>query len=374
MSIKSWPFLYKMSSTGKEQQWGIKVFPSPKRNDLDQPEAEILVEHGRVGGKLQLSVVRVAEGKNLGRANETSPWDQAVSEAEAKWKKQLDKGYATSHGGAEMDLKPMLAHDYQKHKEKVDYYEAFVQPKLDGVRCLAYRESATNVRLISRQGKDFTGLNHLREDLKGVLEIGQVFDGELYVHGRPFQEIISLVKKAQEGSKELQYHVYDLVSPEPFPQRTRSLYQAIGQFNVGRIRYVTTSRCMSPQELEDWHRDYVQLGYEGVMLRWGNEPYKSGYRSGHLLKVKAFLEEEFDIVKVVDGKGKFEGRAIFQCRTEAGAQFEAVPRGSDGLRREYYERREELRGKRLTVRFFEWTTSSPPVPRFPVAIGVRDYE
>jgi hypothetical protein len=86
------------------------------------------------------------------------------------------------------------------------------------------------------------------------------------------------------------------------------------------------------------------------------------------------MDEEFEIVGVKEGEGKFEGLAIFRCKTAQGAEFDATPKGTDAERRAYYEQRAELVGKHLTVRFFEWTSSEPPVPRFPIGIAVRDYE
>jgi hypothetical protein len=171
-----WPTLYKTASKGKEQQWDICVVP------LHGERGDIVVEHGQVGGKIQVAIVTVEKGKNLGKKNATTGKEQAVLEAQAKWLKQQDKGYSVERGGGSMELKPMLAHKYEDVKDIV--FPAHIQPKLDGCRCLAYRESEDVVRLISRQGKDFgKWLGHIREALKHMMKVGDVFDGELYVHG-----------------------------------------------------------------------------------------------------------------------------------------------------------------------------------------------
>jgi ATP-dependent DNA ligase len=378
-----WPKLFKTTSKGGEQEWTIAV------QDCGDNTADIITVHGKVGGKMQEARVHVAQGKNLGKKNATTALQQALAEAEAKHKKQLDKGYAAERGGSSMELKPMLAHKYEDDKDKVVFSPAFIQPKLDGIRCLAHRVSEYDIRLISRQGKSLNhdGLNHILMVLRTYMRDGDVWDGELYVHGVSFQSIASWTKKAQDDSQKLQYHVYDLVLPKPFEERYDLLCDRLlandvpvhlweDQDEVHRppVRLVPTQVISSHEDVQSHHEVLVAKGYEGVMLRWGEEPYKSGYRSHSLLKVKAFQDQEFDIIDVVQGKGKFEGRAIFVCRTNKGDTFEAVPKGRDELRQRYFTEREKLIGKMLSVRFFEWTAGDNPVPRFPIAISVRDYE
>jgi ATP-dependent DNA ligase len=141
-----------------------------------------------------------------------------------------------------------------------------------------------------------------------------------------------------------------------------------------KVKMVYTGRVLSHTEAVDAHNAWVASKYEGIILRHSGCTYKVGYRSQELLKLKASIDEEFEIVGVKEGEGKFEGLGIFQCKTAAGAAFDATPRGTDAERREFWENRASYVGKQLTVRFFEWTSSEPPVPRFPVGISVRDYE
>ena len=359
--LRTWPRLFKTGSKGAEQQWDISVLG----NDSG---ASIAVEHGQAGGKIQTAVTRITEGKNKGRKNETSPLQQACLEAQAKWLKQKDKGYSEERGGASMELKPMLAHKYEDCRGKVGF-PAYLQPKLDGVRAVAVKKDY-QVRLWSRQGKEFSGLAHIKETLSLLMDEGELFDGELYVHGMPFQSLISLVKKQQEASATVQYHVYDMVFDAPFEQRLWAINSR--SYQHGPVRPVETISVSSHEEVEDLHRDFVEQGYEGVMLRVGDCTYKQGYRSRELLKVKAWQDAEFKVVDIVPGKGKMEDQAILVCETEQGVRFQAKPKGRDELRREYLARKEEFIGRYATVSFFEWTQSDPPVPRFPVALKIRD--
>jgi DNA ligase-1 len=366
-----WPALYKTASKGKEQQWDICVVP------LHGERGDIVVEHGQVGGKIQVAIVTVEKGKNLGKKNATTGKEQAVLEAQAKWLKQQDKGYSVERGGGSMELKPMLAHKYEDVKDIV--FPAHIQPKLDGCRCLAYRESEDVVRLISRQGKDFgKWLGHIREALKHMMKVGDVFDGELYVHGVNFQTVLSWIKKDQPDTSKLEYHVYDRVSADGFLDRMLQTFPRIAGGSLASettcIRTVDTDSVNSREEVQAKHEEYVAAGYEGAILRLGDCKYTQGYRSRQLLKVKSFMDAEFKCVDVVDGVGKCAGQGIYVLETDKGACFNAKPKGRDEVRFDLFTNKADYIGKMVTVTFFEWTTSETPIPRFPIAIGVRDYE
>ena len=90
-------------------------------------------------------------------------------------------------------IKPMLAHKY--NPEKADY-PAYIQPKLDGVRCIFTKDGA-----YSRTGNEFKNVDHIKKDLKVVFNRypNLILDGELYNHGLKddFEKIISLVRKTK---------------------------------------------------------------------------------------------------------------------------------------------------------------------------------
>ena len=123
------PILYRKSSKGKTQQW--KVWTE---------DNVIFTEYGVKEGKLQTTSKSV-KGKNIGKANETTPVQQAEAEAKSMWQKRLDQRYRqTLEEIEEIVFLPMLAHDFTKQKTPIEY-PVDVQPKLDGVRCMAYREA-----------------------------------------------------------------------------------------------------------------------------------------------------------------------------------------------------------------------------------------
>ena len=128
------PTLYSRATTGKIKQWSIGVLR------MGDDSCYIETEHGYLTGKKQVDSRYIGEGKNIGRANETTPYEQACSEAESAFKRKQDDGYVTDINNIPSEdsgnFLPMLAHRFDKHSSKINY-PAFTQRKLDGSRCLA---------------------------------------------------------------------------------------------------------------------------------------------------------------------------------------------------------------------------------------------
>ena len=110
--LKKFSTLYGLSSSGKIKQWDIRV----ESDSNDVPV--IIISNGYIDGKKKDSVKKVSSGKNVGRANETTPFEQACSEAQSKWQKQIDKGYCEDKDRVDVPVLPMLA---QKYKERKHY-------------------------------------------------------------------------------------------------------------------------------------------------------------------------------------------------------------------------------------------------------------
>lgn len=186
--IKDFPKLYEQSSTGKVKHWQISVTKESEKLSI------ITVMYGAGDSKIRVSESKITIGKNLGKSNETSAYDQAISEAEATWNKKKDKGYVEKLSQLQDEvLLPMLAHRFQERKHDITY-PAFIQPKLDGVRCMAKKTNEKTIKYYSRMGKEYTTLEHLTPDLLNLMLVGQVFDGEIYSHDYTFQEAVSFIK------------------------------------------------------------------------------------------------------------------------------------------------------------------------------------
>lgn len=375
MKKSKFPTLYKKSSTGKISEWEILVKDEPGR-------ASIHIIHGYIDGKKQHDTKIVTKGKNIGKANETSPYEQAFSEAESKWKKQLDKGYVDSLDKVdEIVYLPMLAHSYEKRGKDIEF-PCGAQRKYDGIRCLAEVKEG-EVVLLSRKGKRFPHMENLFEDILTVSEKTTertILDGELYSDALSFQRVVGLVKKETltpedvEDMKKIHYRLYDCILPESpdavFTLRYRTLVEiATGLEN---LRIAETYQVTTKEEVKALLEQFLKEGYEGIILRNNSGIYGVNKRSKDLQKYKLFEDAEYEITGFEEGEGRAAGTVIWVCKTEKNQEFRVRPRGTEEERRTWYNEGEAHIGKKLTVRYQELTDDG--IPRFPVGIALRDYE
>lgn len=352
--------------------------------EIETRQSQYIVKHGYVGGAVQVTSTDVPQGKNIGQANETTAVEQCELEAKSLWTKQRDrKGYSETQGAIATVPRPMLAHSYDDYPNKVSF-PLLVQPKLDGIRCLAYLKDG-KVILLSRQMKEFNHLNHIRQVLlETFFKVNRsiILDGELYAHGMEFQTIISAVKRDEvsKDTSKIKYNIYDNIHAE-YGCYTRlkyleNLYVQFRQEHRDILKFVETKMVNNVADIDKWHEHYTKQGYEGIMLRNTHGMYVQDKRSFDLLKYKKFKDQEFLIIGAEENKGKCKGQCSLICETKEGTQFKVKPEGSDSERRKYWDDWVDgkLKGKYITVRFFSWSDSVPPVPRFPVGVAIRDYD
>jgi DNA ligase-1 len=318
---------------------------------------------------VQWSDPYLVKGKNIGRANQTFPEEQAKLEFQRAIQKQKDKGYLEDGEEETILPLPMLAHKFTDRGSSVKW-PAYVQPKLNGQRMLFDGEKGW-----SRGGKIILPevIAHIKEAL-GELPSGMILDGELMLPGNQLlQESMKAIKKYRPGvSETLQYWVYDIVHTRlPFKERyerLRGLHTPQTEDNP--IIVVSTQMVKDQEALYEAHSYFVAWGYEGTMVRSGDNGYDIGHRNVQLQKVKDFVDGEFLIVDVVEGEGRFKGSAIFVCDNGDGEEFSCSPEGEMGYRRELYQNRNSLIGKWLTVRYQE--LSNKRIPIFPIGVEVRE--
>ncbi len=362
--------LFGIAKSGSVYQWHIYV-----THNVDDT-GTIFIERGLIDGKKHVTQETILSGKNLGKVNATTPVSQAIFNAESKRNKKLDDGYDYTIEGSRNKfnnlLKPMLAQSYEKHGKKL-IYPCYAQPKLDGIRCLARRTGDT-VTLYSRKGKILDLVPHINEALLAVLNDGQCADGELYTHGWDFQKIVSAIKKTNENTPGIQYHIYDLPDMQ---NRSKPFVQRFNSFARGRI--ATAADCLvsvetplirTEEALMSYEDQCHNDGYEGIMARNIQSEYLFGYRSKDLLKVKRFLDEEYEIIDFTHGSSIELECIVFICKTPNNQTFSVRPVGTHEERKVMYKKGASYIGKMLTVKFQE--LSNDGVPRFPVGLHIRE--
>jgi len=354
--------LYHCSKDGSIVQWTIWT-----------EGAQIHTKHGQVNGAMTPSMT-TAKGKNIGRSNETSPEEQAVKQAEAKYKKRLEGKYSLTQEAAKAPVfLPMLAHPFDKVKPEKITYPVDMQPKLNGVRCLASWDG-DRIRLMSRGGKEYN-IPHLKADIAGFLDKDRVLDGEIYLHGISFQAVTRLVKKYREGidgTDCLQLWVYDTFEKDHINISWVKRRGQLTKLKIGQCKSVIKVACQvvnTKVEVMIAQARYVQEGYEGGIVRLRDGTYELGHRSRGLLKVKSFKDQEYLIVGYENGIGRFEDCVIWKCRTPEGKEFKVVPKGTLADKRFWYQEADSHVGEMLTVKYFELTEDG--IPQFPVGLGLR---
>lgn len=389
------PVVFANASTGKAKQWQIRV------DELPEGHAKVTTMWGLVGAKIQTKVDIIKEGKNLGRTNETTPYDQAVLEANSAYQAKLDKNYVPEGNESPQEvassriLLPMLAHDYRKRSHDI-IWPAYAQVKLNGVRALAEKVGEGEINITSRKGKPFPEgvADHIIEDLNKIMRRGEVFDGEFYRHDWSFQDILRTVKKKRDWATQLEYHIFDIADPgTPFLQRSTILGER-WKINdkIFSLRRVPTYKLEEAEQLKPLHDEFVREGYEGIIVRNAAGLYVFDHRVKDLQKYKEFIDEEFKIVggypeTITDPETHEEMHAVvFECLSthvpeEADIKFKIFgvrPRGTVASRVKMYNELDRLIGKELTVRYQELSavTDERPggLPIFPVGIAIRDYE
>lgn len=405
-TIKNFETLYNTNIvTGREKQWTIQV--------LDNGNNTYTVRsiHGIVGGKQVEHDTTISEGKNIGKKNETTPKEQSFLQAERDWVKKKKLGYVSKEivtslenvyseisvnkvvniSSEKIFLKPMLALEF--NPSSCSEYPVYVQPKLDGVRCLVYYSGNGTLVFQSRQNTIFDSFEHLVEDIEKLLEnmgnpLNFVLDGELYIHGAEFNEITSIVRRSKTkhpNIRNLQYHIYDCFyfgdqnlqkNNMPYSERNKMLTEAFDKHKFKNILLVDTRKATSMEDIEELHSYYTNLSnpYEGVMLRTIDSIYKQQGRSKHLQKYKKFYDDEFVVVGYHEGTGAYSGTAIFDCRSNVDPKktFGVKMIGSINSRKQIFKDVNEYIHKKLTVKYQE--VSPDGIPRFPVGIAFRDYE
>lgn len=277
-------------------------------------------------------------------------------------------------------IKPMLAH--KVNDKKIDFTEpVFIQPKLDGVRCVFTKDGA-----YSRTGKQFHNLQHIELRLTGFFKLNPdvQLDGELYNHDLrdDFEQIISLVRKQKPTDEDrakaadmIQYHVYDYIVPFiGYEARLKWLLSNKVLWWSNVIIPVETHRVHKYEEAANMHHDgFLKQGYEGSILRL-NGAYEQK-RSYNLQKFKDFSDDEATIVGYEAGKGKRAGTlGKFFMMDDNGIEFGCPPGKGYNYKdlANILDNVHDYIGKRATFTYFERTKAGNY--RHPLFKCIRDYE
>ena len=421
--------LYALNKDESFQQWKVFTVGST-----------IVVEFGKLGGKIQVKRTE-AKPKNVGRANETTAEEQAVLEAISKWEKQVRTGYRESTEELETveQFSPMLAHDGNKRSHDI-VYPCYVQPKLDGLRCLVTFDVFGNPIFNSRgnktypiQGKIAEQMTELRDKTMNTIFENRtpMFDGEVYLHGLSLQKIVALAKKWRTHdeieieidkdfeadkkrrakaiaagetvwknfakreisvevepvrdtdryngyeSADLQFHIFDIPDskkkwyvPKPDDQVEWADSRYTDLFLIGleasgmsHLRFVKGKVLETEEAVKLYIGDYMEQGYEGVIVRNFDGVYLFNQRSSDLIKWKIFQTIEAFVFGFEIDKND---EVLLHCRLQSGVEFKVKMKGTHAYRANCMY----LVGSFITISFQAYTDDG--APSFATGLTERD--
>lgn len=336
--------------------------------------------------------------------------EQYKLEYNSKIKKYLDKGYkilpstvdikneeaVTTFINTVMPNATTDANGFKKHMlakqadsvttkvfESIAFW--YASRKIDGTRCALYWKD-DHIETASRGGQKYSGLDHLVKHPK-LIEFfkkhpNYVLDGELYKHGLSLQQISGLVRR-EEQSPILEFYLYDLMDDTlTFRDRLTLLNEIKDELSLGfnpeqewgeddlKIQMVPHEKVSGWLNIEKLHNKYVKEGWEGLVIRDPDAVYIYGGRTNAMIKVKQYLDAEFEITGLSEGLRDED--MCFTLKTKDGKQFKAKPMGSRDVKAAYRQNLSSLIGKMATVKYFYYSDDGTPLQ--PVLKAIRDYE
>ena len=258
-------------------------------------------------------------------------------------------------------------------------WPVIVQPKLDGERCrVVIRDN--KITLLSSECNEFVSVPHINSYFHVFFGGGELpeFDGELYVHGWDFSEIHSVVSRQSEGTRHImselmQFHIFDFVSDLPQLTRTHRL-DAYGWSGSGPLKLVPSKIAFSMSEIMVAYDSFIDLGYEGIIIRHTRAPYVRK-RSRFMLKFKPKKDDYYKIIGVNQAIS-IAGEPLsmigaFKCQGSDGTSFKI---GAGKLTHD--ERKNIWKGRHTLIDSFAHVQyqniTSGGVPRFGLCIDITD--
>ena len=262
-----------------------------------------------------------------------------------------------------------------------------VSLKLDGIRCSALIDD--DIKFLSRQGKEITGLNQIKSALEDMNLKGYMLDGELIRINHDnlpseenFKLTTSIVSSKDEDKQGLEYVIFDIVPLEDykkrdckliFAKRKKMIKELIKENDFVRMVPVYANTKSTEQISEILH-EVEQQGQEGLMLNTLTGLYSFGKRSNDLLKVKTFNTCDIFCTGVEEGTGKYAGTLGAIICDYKGYKLKVGSGISDELRDYFWNYKSKIVNKIVEVKYFEESSDKDGnlSLRFPVFVQVRD--
>ena len=409
-------------------EWVIKI-------ESINRQVNIFMSYGEINGAKVIRYQNNIKGKNIGKANETNPYEQALSIAESKINNKQREGYKLYKELFETNPDYFIAHSLEESLDKVlpqyntdisgneipmkcqQYYRSkkpftdktgkvwddrkyyfllnpsadkkstdiitefpcYIQPKVNGVRAFIKLVNG-KAKIFSKKGLDYN-LPHISSWLEQHPELfliegnDVILDGELFIHGEVLGNITSAVTAPQLNTMRVTFELFD-IAIEDMEQKERFKYlyanRSIIESDLNSpIKLVPTLMINSDSRVQELTDLYISQGYEGSIMRQPDGLYEFGKRPKTITKLKRTISEEFTITGVVPQEVD-PSLGMFVCTTPNGQEFTAPAKGNEAYKKLVMINASSFIGKQLTCVFYEYTEKGKP---FHIIDNiVRDYE
>ena len=313
---------------------------------------------------------------------------QQCSEAQEKWmrkilKKNLAIGVSTKSIN---DVSPGFIPTFdvalaQKFEHKRMSQWVYVEPKLDGIRCLAVVEG-DDVKLFTRAGKLITNFDDTVGKELARLPSG-AYDGEIM--SNDFTDLMRQVyRKENKEVSDVYFAIFDYLTPEEWREKgtTNSLKTRKtllsgfinGSHKSKSLKYLKQVRYepyLDPSEaqLKSEHDKWVEQGYEGIMIKDTDASYSFG-RDWSVMKYKAFFDADVKVIGLQEGTGKHQGKLGSFLVDYKGVEVRVGSGLNDELREQIWSDQDNVIGRTIEVRYQEETPDGSL--RFPTFVCFRN--
>lgn len=384
--------LYRRNNLGRPCFWEARVSGSPTQNI-------IIVSHGIVGKAIQVEEIHVSR----------NPKD----EVESRYKQKRKQGYKfidevrddswstpvkedalltyletylpydrTTTDGT---LLPMLAKTFDNTNNKIFNKTPIRigQYKINGLRCIisAKRNNTDMFKPIglkfqSREGTYWNSLSNLEdylltvipnEFLNKMIDEDWELDGELYLPGYKVNEINHFVKDPKcKENKFIQYWCYDAIIDDTpqyrrldilgqvFENRTYEFTSLNNHLNnKERFIYINNYTIENEDDAVKHRNLFINLGFEGLILRDPDKEYQIGKRNSSMIKFKGVMEGSFKIIDIYP-EGVSRNIPLFLCKNDINNEtFEVHINGTLKDQEKYLYSKDKFIGKTLYITFGE---------------------
>lgn len=353
--------LYCKDSTGSTRQWTIEIKDNKYRTISGQLNSDSLVTNEWT----------TCEGKNIGRANETTPKDQAKKEAEALFKKKLKEGYYEDIKEIDKEkfFQVMLAKKLKDYINKIKF-PAIIDRKYNGMHLLMRKSGA-----FTRKGEECKTVPHIYDYLKPIFKQYPdiILDGEGYNHDLRYKlnDLMHLLRRTvhitpedlEQSQKIVKFYCYDgfgfdnITDKTPLIERRKALKKLLK--DIPYVEIVEGTLVGSEKEMMDLYQSYIDDGYEGAMYRDPTSPYESK-RSKYLLKIKPEDDDEGIILDIKEGSGNWSKAGKIITLKWKDKIFDATFKGSYEQAVEFLNNKDKWIGKQVTFLYNATTGLGTP--------------